>query len=81
LGIADLFDPLIISAQIGVMKPDSRAYEAALDRLKRPAEAVIFIDDMPANIDGARRLGIPSIHYTTTTGLQTALEPLLEIQG
>jgi putative hydrolase of the HAD superfamily len=80
LGIADLFDPLIISAQIGVMKPDSRAFQTALDRLKRPAEAVIFIDDIPANIEGARKLGIHSIHYTTTMALQTALEPLLEMK-
>jgi putative hydrolase of the HAD superfamily len=77
LGIADLFDPLIISANIGVMKPDPQAYEAVLEHLKCPPDHAIFIDDMPANIEGARIVGIHTIHYTTTPALQAALEPLL----
>jgi putative hydrolase of the HAD superfamily len=79
LGIADLFNPLIISAHIGVMKPDPRAYHAVLDKLARPADETIFIDDMPANIDAAHNLGIHAIHYTTTSALQKALEPILRI--
>jgi len=79
LGIDSLFDPLVISAQIGVMKPDPRAYQTVLDRLGRPAPETIFIDDMPANIAGALALGIHGIHYTTTAALRTALEPLLKI--
>jgi putative hydrolase of the HAD superfamily len=78
LGIANLFDPLVISALIGVMKPDPRAYQAVLNALERaPAEAV-FIDDLPANVEGARALGIPALHYTTTPALQAELPSLLE---
>ncbi|MEO8607346.1 MAG: HAD family phosphatase [Chloroflexota bacterium] len=77
LGISDVFDPLIISANIGVMKPDPQAYEAVLDHIKYPSDNAIFIDDMPANIAGARNLGIHAIHYTTTPMLQIALETLL----
>jgi len=79
LAIDSLFDPLVISAQIGIIKPDLRAYQTVLDRLGRPASETIFIDDMPANIAGALALGIHGIHYTTTAALRTALEPLLKI--
>ncbi len=79
LGIVDLFNPLVVSAQIGVMKPDPRSYQTVLDRLQRPAPEAIFIDDMPANIAGATALTIRGIHYTTTEALKAALQPLLTI--
>ena len=77
-GISDLFDPLIISANIDVMKPDLQAYKAVLEHLKCPPDDAVFIDDMLANIEGARILGIhPIHHYTTTPALQADLELLL----
>lgn len=79
LGIDPLFDPIIISGNIGVMKPDPRAYRAVLDALNRPAQETIFIDDMPANVEGAAALGIHAIHYHDGMDLQLALEPLLRL--
>jgi HAD superfamily hydrolase (TIGR01509 family) len=81
LGITDLFDPLIISSEIGVMKPDPGAYRAVLERVGRPAADTIFIDDMQANIDGARALGIHGIHYWDGMDLEATLKPLLTIGG
>lgn len=76
LGIADLFDPLVISAQIGVMKPNARAYRVVLDRLNVPPEAAIFIDDRMDNIDGARAVGIASLHYAAGMDVAAALAAL-----
>ena len=77
LGIADLFDPTVISAHIGVMKPAPEAYQAVLDRLQRRADEVIFIDDRPENIAGARALGIHGVHYTAGVDLAAALAKIL----
>lgn len=77
MGIADLFDPTVISAHIGVMKPAPEAYQAVLDQLQRPAEEVIFIDDRPENIDGARALGIHGVHYVDGMDLTVALAEIL----
>ncbi len=77
LEIANLFDPLVISAFIGVMKPDARAYQAVLDRLGIPASQAIFIDDLPRNVAGAQALGITSLHYTTLDRLRRDLDALL----
>ena len=77
LQIADLFDPTIISAYIGAIKPDPAAYQAALAALHRPADETIFIDDMPDNIAAAQALGIQGIRYVADMDLRAALEPLL----
>ena len=77
LGVADLFDPTVISANIGVMKPAPEAYQAVLDRLQCRADEVIFIDDRPENIAGARALGIHGVHYTAGMDLAAALAKIL----
>ena len=77
IGIASLFDPLVISAHIGVMKPAAQAYQTVLSQLNCAPHEAIFVDDMPANIEGAKAVGIYSIHYTTTPLLRTALAQYL----
>lgn len=48
----------IVSADIGVRKPDMRAYTYLLDRVGCAAGQVVFLDDRLANIDAARSIGI-----------------------
>lgn len=78
LGIASLFEPLVVSAQIGVMKPDPAAYHAVLEQLAHPAADTVFIDDMPANIEGARAVGMIGILYTPDLDLAQELKPYFE---
>lgn len=78
LGIAHLFNPLVISAHIGVMKPDPRAYQAVLEAIGRPAEHTIFVDDIPANVQAAAALGIHGVRYQADMDLRAALAPLLD---
>ena len=66
--IAHLFDVIITSASIGVMKPDPRAYRAALDALSLRAEETVFIDDVHENIEGAKQLGMHAIHFEAENG-------------
>jgi len=77
LNIAHLFDPLVISGDIGVMKPDPAAYLTILDRLSLSADQTVFIDDMPANITGAQAVGMHAIHYQDGMDLRGALAPYL----
>ena len=59
-----LFDAIVISADIHIMKPDPAAYVAVLDQLNiTPAEAVM-VDDFPTNIDGARSVGMAAVLFT-----------------
>ena len=76
--IAGRFDDMIISAEVGLLKPDRRIYELAVSRLGvQPAEAV-FIDDMPANVEGARIAGLQAIQYLNNPQVIEALESTLQ---
>ena len=60
---ADVFDAMIISAEVRAAKPDARIYQVALEALGvAPAEA-LFLDDFAANVDGARAVGMQAIHF------------------
>lgn len=55
------FEIIVISTQIGTLKPDPRMYETAIESLKVKNAEAIFIDDNINNCLGAERLGIKSI--------------------
>ena len=76
-GIADAFDELVISAEVGLAKPDARVYLLTLERLGvAPAEAV-FVDDFLHNVEGAQAVGIHAIHFQDSNQARTELEALL----
>ena len=57
LAIFELFDAALSSHQLGCYKPDPEIYERAFAALKVEPRQVIFFDDLPANVEGARRAG------------------------
>jgi len=61
--IDDAFDDLVISAEVGLAKPDPGIYRLALERLKVRAERAIFVDDFERNIAAARELGMQAIQF------------------
>lgn len=73
LGIADLFDPIINSARIGLRKPDPAVFRHALMVLNVPPQSVLFVDDKSRNTVVAEELGIPSIVFDNADNLAQAL--------
>jgi putative hydrolase of the HAD superfamily len=78
-GFGDLVDVLGYSHEIGVEKPDPRAYLLVCGRLGvRPDEAV-FVDDVPAYIRAAQTLGMHVIQFgdnaQTIAAIEAALGP------
>lgn len=53
------FDGTLISADEKVVKPQPEIYRLLLERFHLKAEECFFIDDVPANIEGAFYCGIP----------------------
>jgi epoxide hydrolase-like predicted phosphatase len=73
LGITDCFDVFVTSAEVGVMKPDPRIYQVALEKLEiKPPEAV-FVDDFVENVEGARRLGMRAIRFLDSDQVRAEL--------
>ena len=52
------FDGKLISADVHVIKPQPEIYRLCLDKFGLQAEECFFIDDAPANIEGALCCGI-----------------------
>lgn len=76
--IGDYFDEVVVSAEIGVLKPDPLAYKITLQRLGCDAAEAIFVDDLMSNIQGAQAQGITSILYTDFDDFKTQLEQILK---
>jgi len=76
--IIDAFDEAIISAEVGVVKPEARIYQIALDRLAVNANEAVFVDDFVENVTGARQVGMHAIHFQHPTQAKDELLKLLE---
>ncbi len=75
--IEDTFDDMTISSEVGIMKPDPRIFQMALERLDVHPQESIFIDDFPHNVDGARNINMQAIHFQTRDQTLSELENLL----
>lgn len=77
LGIDDLAHTVVSSADVGIVKPDRRIYEIAVERTGVPAERCLFVDDRKENVEAAVALGMTGLHYSGPDDLREALAPLL----
>jgi len=59
-----IFDDIIISANVGLMKPDAEIYQHLLQKHQLRPNECIFIDDQKHNIQAAQQLGIHGIVHT-----------------
>jgi epoxide hydrolase-like predicted phosphatase len=64
--IDGLFDELVISAEVKMMKPDPRIFHMAVDRLGVQPIETIFIDDIEENVLAARKEGLSIILHQDT---------------
>ena len=61
---ATTFDALVFSGTEGVAKPGAEIYRRALARLDVAASEAVFVDDVRANVDGARAVGMQGVLFT-----------------
>lgn len=76
LGNYDNFEPLILSCEIHLAKPDRVIYEHALERLAVPADNVIFVDDQEKCLSPAQQLGM---HTVLATGAQQIVDDVSKL--
>jgi haloacid dehalogenase superfamily, subfamily IA, variant 3 with third motif having DD or ED/haloacid dehalogenase superfamily, subfamily IA, variant 1 with third motif having Dx(3-4)D or Dx(3-4)E len=73
----DVFDAMVISAEVGLIKPDPRIYHLALAKLGARPEESVFIDDVPANVDAARSAGMVGIEFAQPEKVLEELKQIL----
>lgn len=62
-----------MAAEFGVAKPHPAVYEAALAKLGWRAEETIFVDDVQANVDGARAAGLTAHRCDSEASVDEAI--------
>lgn len=69
MGCYDSFDPVVLSCNTKVLKPNVEAYVVLLEMLDLPPSACVFIDDRLDNVQTAASLGMHAIHFTDSQAL------------
>ncbi len=76
-GFLELFDGIVISAEIKLVKPEPAIFEHLRERFGIDFGRSVFVDDLPANVAGARSLGLASILFESPEQCARELAPLL----
>jgi len=72
----DAFDKMIISAEVGAVKPEAKIFQIALEQFGVSPKEAVFLDDFHVNIEGCEKVGIKGIHFKDP---ETALQQLKEL--
>ena len=70
----DWFEDIVVSGEVGLIKPDPRIFALALARNRLDAARTLFIDDLPANVQTARALGMHGVLFEGPEPLRAELE-------
>jgi putative hydrolase of the HAD superfamily len=62
-GVMDAFDAIVISGEVGLVKPAARIYELTAGCLGVPVGECLFVDDFVENIAGAQAAGMQTLHF------------------
>lgn len=74
--LASCFDEIIISAAVGLVKPQKEIFELLCSMLDASLAELVFIDDRESNIDQARLYGITSFLYQDLASLRNDLQKI-----
>ena len=77
--LAELFDGIVLSGEVGIRKPAQRIYELGAQAIALPPSRCVFVDDLPFNLPPAQRLGMATVHHTSAELTIAELERLLGV--
>ncbi len=75
-GMRDLFEVVILSGDLGIIKPSPGIYTHTLKELQVDANQAVFVDDRQPNVDAAEALGICGILFSDTDSFIREFERL-----
>lgn len=73
IGLYDLFDQVVLSNEVGMLKPSEEIYLYTLNKLRLNPSEVIFIDDKIENVNAAKQVGMKGLKYSSYKELEKAL--------
>ena len=71
--ILQLIDDYVVSGLVHAVKPEAEIFQHLLNRFQLTADQCIFIDDSPANVEAAIKLGFNAIQFKDANQLRMIL--------
>jgi epoxide hydrolase-like predicted phosphatase len=78
--LAQLFDGVVISGEVGIRKPSPEIYSLGVDRIGLAPGQCVFVDDLAFNLGPAAELGMATVHHVTPEQTIAELESLLGVE-
>jgi putative hydrolase of the HAD superfamily len=78
--LTELFDAVVISAEVGIRKPSPEIYALGAERIGVEPQACVFVDDLPVNLSPAAELGMATVHHLGADDTIPELERLLGVE-
>ena len=75
--VTELFDEVVLSSDIHIVKPQPEAFLSIAERLGVPPEECVMIDDLSDNVAGARAVSMIGVQYNSIEQLRGELEGIL----
>jgi putative hydrolase of the HAD superfamily len=72
----ELFDGAVVSAEVGMLKPHAGIFRHLIDTFGLEPAETVFFDDVQANVDGARHVGLQARLFTTADRCEQDLRAL-----
>lgn len=76
-GVLQHFSPLILSNVIKASKPSADAYNVLIEKTGIDPAEMVFIDDLPENVDGANKAGIHGLLFKNPEQAEREIHKLL----
>jgi putative hydrolase of the HAD superfamily len=76
-GFEEITDDIVYSHEVGLAKPDPAIYQLTASRLGVAPEEVVFLDDVPANVEAARAAGWHAVLHEATERSIAELERII----
>ncbi len=77
--LAELFDAVVISGEVGMRKPAPEIYALSAERIGLASEECVFVDDLSVNLEPAAELGMATVHHRAAADTIAQLERLLGV--
>lgn len=77
--LAELFDGVVISGEVGMRKPAPDMYRIGAERIGLDPEQCVFVDDLPFNLKPAAELGMATVRHRDPAQTIPELERLLGV--
>lgn len=74
----ELFDAVVVSSEVGLIKPEPAIYELAATRLGVSPSECVMVDDSQINCSGAIEAGMQAVVYQNLAQAHNDLESLLD---